>query len=496
MSIHLTTLLDMAAGGYDDRVAIGPRSGGLTYTAMQQAAGRAAALIAARNAGSVAMLAETSEAMPIAMFGAAWAGVPFAPLNYRLAYPQLAALVARLERPLVIADGPVNFDNVEVMLTADFMGDLEADIEVPDPAWDADDVAVLLFTSGTTAEPKAALLRHHHLTSYVLGTTEFGAYDDTAATLMCVPPYHIAAVSNVLTNIYTGRRIVALPRFTPEDWLDTVSRERISHAMVVPTMLQRIVEAIRAGHPYDASSLQSIAYGGARMPITVIEAALELFPNAGFVNAYGLTETSSTICLLGPDDHRDAFKSDDPMIRARLGSAGRAVPGLDIEVRDDEGGVVGANMVGDVFVRGPQVSGEYAGSGSVVDEQGWFATKDRGHLDDEGYLFIEGRSDDTIIRGGENIAPAEIEDVLVRHPSVLEAAVIGPADDEWGQRITAVIVARPGHQIDPDELRAWARQRLRASKTPDQILLRDELPHTDTGKLLRRVLLAEIEAAP
>ncbi|MGE0881225.1 MAG: class I adenylate-forming enzyme family protein [Acidimicrobiia bacterium] len=493
MSIHLTMLLDMAAGGYDDRVAIGHKQGGLSYAQLQASAGAAAALAQSKGAGSIAMLAETSEAMPIALFGAAWAGIPFAPLNYRLSYDQLQALVARLDTPLIICDAPVNFEGGEVMLTADFMEAVSQPTEAPEPAWDADDVAVLLFTSGTTAAPKAALLRHHNLTSYVLGTTEFGSFDDDAATLMCVPPYHIAAVSNILTNLYTGRRVVPLPKFTPETWLDTITNEHITHAMVVPTMLARIVEAIREGHPYDASSLASIAYGGARMPITVIEAALEMFPNAGFVNAYGLTETSSTITLLGPDDHRDAFASDDPAVRARLGSAGRPVPGLEMEIRDAEGNVVGANVVGDVFVRGPQVAGEYAGMGSVVDAEGWFATKDRGHVDDEGYLFIEGRSDDTIIRGGENIAPAEIEDVLVRHPAILEAAVIGPADEEWGQRITAVVVLREGQTVDVDELRAWARERLRASKTPDQILIREELPHTETGKLLRRVLLAEIE---
>jgi acyl-CoA synthetase (AMP-forming)/AMP-acid ligase II len=141
-----------------------------------------------------------------------------------------------------------------------------------------------------------------------------------------------------------------------------------------------------------------------------------------------------------------------------------------------------------VFVRGDQISGEYGGR-SALDAQGWFATRDRGRLDADGYLFIEGRADDTIIRGGENIAPAEIEDVLLTHPGITEAAVIGVPDPEWGQRIVAILVG----DADPAELRQWVRDRLRSSKTPDTIVFRAELPKTDTGKLLRRTLLAELE---
>ena len=141
-----------------------------------------------------------------------------------------------------------------------------------------------------------------------------------------------------------------------------------------------------------------------------------------------------------------------------------------------------------MFVRGEQISGEY-GEQSALDADGWFATRDRGRLDAGGYLFIEGRADDTIIRGGENIAPAEIEDVLLAHPGITEAAVIGVPDAEWGQRLVAVLVG----DGDPAEIQQWVRERLRSSKTPDTIVFRAELPKTDTGKLLRRTLLADLE---
>ena len=210
----------------------------------------------------------------------------------------------------------------------------------------------------------------------------------------------------------------------------------------------------------------------------------------GLVNAYGLTETSSTIALLGPDDHREAMASSDPAVRARLGSVGRPLPGIEVEIRDDLDTVLPVGEVGLMFVRGEQVAGEYAGR-SVLDEDGWFPTRDRGYIDPEGYLFIEGRADDTIIRGGENIAPAEIEDEIHSHPEVDDVAVIGVADDEWGQRLVAVVVRRPGSTVDEATLRTFVRERLRSSKTPDEIHFRDELPRTDTGKVLRRQLVDE-----
>ncbi|MGW0584547.1 class I adenylate-forming enzyme family protein, partial [Streptomyces sp. NPDC002920] len=208
----------------------------------------------------------------------------------------------------------------------------------------------------------------------------------------------------------------------------------------------------------------------------------------GFVNAYGLTETASSICVLGPDDHWRAIVSDDPAVRERLGSVGRPLPGIEVEIRDEDGKALEAGATGLVLVRGEQISGEYAGA-EGGGEDGWFATRDRGRLDADGYLYIEGRADDTIIRGGENIAPAEIEDVLLEHPGVREAAVLGVPDAEWGQRLVAVLVGAG----DPEEIRAFARTRLRSSRTPDTVVFRPELPRTATGKLLRRTLVAELE---
>jgi acyl-CoA synthetase (AMP-forming)/AMP-acid ligase II len=147
---------------------------------------------------------------------------------------------------------------------------------------------------------------------------------------------------------------------------------------------------------------------------------------------------------------------------------------------------------GHLWVRGQQISGEYAALGSLVDADGWFDTRDEASLDPDGYIYLAGRTDDIIIRGAENIAPAEIEDVLAEHPAVKEAAVLGQPDDEWGEKIIAVVVANPGSASSAEELREFVRARLRSSRTPDQIVWRDDLPHTETGKLLRRQLAEEL----
>uniref|UniRef100_UPI0015F054DE ANL family adenylate-forming protein n=1 Tax=Pseudonocardia pini TaxID=2758030 RepID=UPI0015F054DE len=352
---------------------------------------------------------------------------------------------------------------------------------------DPDSAAVIIYTSGTTSAPKGVVLRHSNLVSYVLGTVEYAAAEAGDAALMSVPPYHIAAVSNALTNLYAGRRVIVLEAFSPRQWVELVRGQGVTNAMVVPTMLARIVD--EPGLDRSVPTLRSLAYGGAAMPRRVVERALAEWPHVDFVNAYGLTETSSTITVLGPDEHRQALTSADEVVRARLSSAGRAVPGIEIEVRADDGTPIGPGASGHIWVRGEQVSGEYAGKGSVVDPDGWFYTRDHGRLDAEGYLFIEGRVDDTIIRGAENIAPAEIEDVLLRHPDVADAVVVGVPDDEWGQRIEAVVVPRQGvdpEGFDTEALRAEVRRTLRGSKTPDRIVCWAEIPRTPTGKLVRR----------
>jgi acyl-CoA synthetase (AMP-forming)/AMP-acid ligase II len=360
---------------------------------------------------------------------------------------------------------------------------------------DPDAVAVVLFTSGTTSRPKAVELTHNNLTSYVTGTVEFASAEPGDAALICVPPYHIAGVGAALSNLYAGRTMVYLCQFDPREWLRLVNTERVTTATVVPTMLDRIVSVLE-DDPVELPTLRNLAYGGSKVALPLVRRALELLPNVGFVNAYGLTETSSTIAVLTPRDHRAAQRATDESVAGRLGSVGRPVPGIEVQIRADDSTVVGPGATGELFVRGDQVSGRYAEIGSVLDADGWFPTKDIARVDEEDYLFISGRCDDTIIRGGENIAPAELEDLLVEHPHVREVAVVGAEDPEWGQIIVAVVVPDAGVTPDPDELRSHVRKSLRGSRTPDRVVFRDQLPTTATGKVLRRELVESLRATP
>ncbi len=496
--MNVMMLLEMAASGHGERVAV--RSGGrdLSYADLFAAAGSAAEEIRKAGAERLALLDTSGLAVPIGLFASAWAGVPFVPLNYRLNAAEIDALAARIAPSLLVTEGErVNslacLSQTQVVARDAFL-ERHLGAEAPGPEWgmDPEAIAILLFTSGTTGVPKAAVLRHKHLVSYILGSIEFGGADPSEAALVSVPPYHIAGMAAVLSNVYAGRRIVQLPRFDPLEWLEAVRREQVTHAFVVPTMLARIVEALGDARDASVRSLRALSYGGGKMPLTVIERAMKLFPEADFTNAYGLTETSSTITVLGPDDHRTAAGSSDPAVRRRLTSVGRPLPGLELEIRDAEGRSLPAGERGEVHVRGEQVSGEYLDQGSRLEAEGWFPTRDGGYLDEGGFLFLDGRIDDVIVRGGENLSPGEIEETLLAHPAVADCAVVGVPDEEWGEAVAAAVVLHAGKSATDEELRAWVRERLRSNRTPARIQFRDELPFNETGKLLRRVVRAEL----
>jgi acyl-CoA synthetase (AMP-forming)/AMP-acid ligase II len=501
--MHLTSLLDIVADALPDRTAVGSHDRGLTYQGLQQRAQAVSRDLRRRGAERLVAVDVNSEAVPVGLFAAAVAGIPYVPVNYRLADAQLAAILERAAPGLAVVEPsvpgrfPARIPGLPMTSRADF---LQADgPDAPAASDDAEDPAVLLFTSGTTGEPKAALLRHRHLTSYVLETVEFLGAESGDAALVSVPPYHIAGITAVLTSVWSGRRLVYLPQFSPEAWVDLAAAEAVTHAMVVPTMFGRILDVLHErGEKLPA--LQHLSYGGGRMPVAIVERALDHLPHVGLVNAYGLTETSSTVAVLGPDDHRQAIGSSEPHVRIRLGSVGRPLPTLEVEIRGPSGRPLDSGTHGEIWMRGEQVSGEYLGRGAAVNADGWLATNDGGWLDADGYLFVEGRLDDVIVRGGENLSPGEIEDVLAQHPAVAEAAVIGLPSDEWGEAVAAVVVLRNGNDADAaelrGELRVWVSERLRSTRAPERIEFRTELPYSDTGKLLRRVLKAELSLGP
>jgi long-chain acyl-CoA synthetase len=500
--MNIATFLQMSADAFGDRQAISDECVSLTYSEWYRAAQQSAEYFLQSGCKFVATLDAHSAVLPIAMYGAALAGIPYVPLNYRLTDSEIDSLLERIPSFLLITSA----DRVEpytqrhssrIVAANEFLSMSTSEpsegASAIEPPFDEEGIAVQLFTSGTTGAPKVAPLRHKNIAAYILGSVDFGCAGDDDAVVVAVPPYHIAGISAVISAVFAGRRIVLLPSFDAETWLNLARSQRASNAFLVPTMLVRIIEYLDdSGEQANLPALKSLAYGGGKMPESIIRRALELFPEVGFANAYGLTETSSTITVLGPEVHRAALSSDDESIRKRLTSVGVALPSVEIEVRDEDGSVLPANQVGEIYVRGEQVSGEYVGKGSLLDADGWFPTRDSGYFDTGAYLYLTGRTDDVIVRGGENISPGEVEEALMAHSAVADAAVFGISSEQWGETVVAAIQLRPKGEVPVEELQQWVRQRLRSSRVPEQIIFRDALPYTETGKLLRRTLKDEL----
>ncbi len=494
-------LLEMSCGAMGDRVASGRTGCDFTTERLMADAGALAGRIRQTDAEHLVVCDQSSPALLTALFGAAWAGVPYVPLNYRLPDQDLRALAGRVTPALAITDDAgaarlAHMDGVQVVSRTEVLRDPgagSAPAEYGDWPMDPDQVAVLLYTSGTTGAPKSAILRHRHLVSYVFNTVDFGCAEPAEAHLLAVPPYHVASVAAHLSQIYSGRRIVPLEQFDARKWVELAVAENVTHAMLVPTMMTRIVAELQR-RSVTLPSLRAVAYGGGKSHRATVQHALELLPNATFSHAYGLTETSSTVAVLGHDDHQRAREGHEDAVR-RLGSVGVPLPSLEVTVRDDDGAELAAGEQGEVWVRGEHVSGEYRETGPTLDRDGWFHTRDRGFFDTDGYLYLLGRSDDVIVRGGENMSPGEIEDVLLTHPEVVDAGAFGVPSQEWGEEVAVCVVLgapaadRQGNAgPDAAELCEHVRTRLRSSRVPAHVHFVHELPYNDTGKLLRRVL--------
>jgi len=295
----------------------------------------------------------------------------------------------------------------------------------------------------------------------------------------------------MMSSIWGGRTLAILPQFDPQAWLEAVQRERVTHSFVVPTMLKRIME-----HPdlnkYDLSSLKLITYGAAPMPYDVVRRAVDIF-DCGLMNAYGQTESTSTLTYLGPDDHRiprEEGPEREQKLR-RLRSVGRAMDDVAIVIMDDRNEVRPPGEEGEICVSGARLMREYhkqADETAQAIVEGWLHTGDVGYLDEDGYLFITGRKKDLIIRGGENISPGEIEDVLEEHPKIEEAAVIGVPDSDWGEVVKAVVVPKSGAPPSPEELIAFCKERLASYKAPAYVAVVGELPRNPLGKVLKTEL--------
>jgi long-chain acyl-CoA synthetase len=469
--------------------------------------------IGVRRGDRVAVLQTNSAHYVETYFAAAALGAVFIPVNYRAKLPELEYMLGTAATKVLLV-GDRYLDAVRQLLPKlptiktciamesphdgllhiDRLAD-EASAEFEDREIDDDDTTILMYTSGTTALPKGVMLTFNDFTAYVTANVELADGTPRGVSLLCVPLYHIAGATNVMTNLFTGRKLVLLRQFDATEWLRTVQHERVTHAFLVPTMMKQLIDHPQFGK-HDLSSLQNVSYGGATMPFPVIRRALEMFPKTvGFVNAFGQTETTSTLTVLGPDDHQvEGTAAEVEQRLKRLVSIGRPLPDVEVKVVDDEGRDLAAGEVGEIWVRTPRVMKGYAatdGGRSPLVQDGWLPTRDMGWIDEDGYIFLAGRKDDMIIRGGENIAPAEVEAVLYSHPGVEEATVIGVPDVEWGQKVCAVVVARPGVSLPPEDVIEFCRQRLASFKKPEIIHFLPELPKNPMGKILKKDLRAQ-----
>lgn len=358
---------------------------------------------------------------------------------------------------------------------------------------DEEEITILMYTSGTTGRPKGVPLKHSGFISYILGNVEPANPEIEERNLLTVPLYHIAGMQAMLAAVYGGRTLILMRQFETEKWLQMVQSEKVTRAMLVPTMLKWLVE-----HPdfkkYDLSSLKVITYGAAAMPAEVIKKALKQLPGVQFINAFGQTETASTITVLGPKDHiiEGSDEEKAKKIKRLEFSIGRPLADVEVIIADRQGNALPPFEIGEILARGPRIMTQYwkneQETSKVVTGEGWLRTGDLGYMDDEGYLFLVGRGDDLIIRGGENISPKEIEDVLYMHPDVEDAAVIGVSDPKWGQQPRAIVVRKEGAAVSASELIEFCHERLAGFKRPRSIVFVEEMPRTSTGKIIKKAL--------
>lgn len=460
-----------------------------------------------RNGDRVAvLLANCSEYFEI-YFACARTGVVAVPINYRLLGHELAQIISHAEPSLLIVDAE-HVEQVRAVRTLpcmrwciaadavegfqNYLSTIDAANATPVGA-DGNDILAIFYTSGTTGLPKGALVSHENL--------EMNGYNQIIAdrsvpgdiNLLATPIYHMGAVFMAVTYMMLGCTHYILRKFGPGAWLRLLEQSRATTALLVPTMINAILNEPGLGR-YDLSSLRLIFYGGGPMPVSVLERAIDRL-GCGFTQGYGLTETLEATFLVS-EDH--VVNGTEVQTR-RLASAGREAVGAAVRIVDDAGVELTAGQTGEILIKSRSVIAGYWNNPeetATVIRNGWFHTGDLGYLDEDRYLFVVDRKKDMVISGGMNIYSKEIESVLYRHPAVLEAAIIGLPDEEWGEIVTAVISTKPGREVTGQELTDYCSEFMAGYKKPRKIVFLDELPKNPSGKILKRVLREELSISP
>jgi acyl-CoA synthetase (AMP-forming)/AMP-acid ligase II len=422
-------------------------------------------------------------------------GMVLVPLNTRLATPELQQILEHAGARVLLSDrdpGPLAGCVERVISIPDgYEALLETASSSEAARWPApreSDVAALFYTGGTTGTPKGVMLTHRNLVANAFHKTVACSLRADDVFLAAPAMFHVAGIAPLVGLIWLGAKTVTLPSFDPEACLDVIERERVSVFMPVPTMLGALVGA-QQRKPRDVSSLRLLGHAGSPIANELIEAAHATFPKTELAQFYGATETSSIVTCL---------RDEQAVIGTELlGSCGRAVPGVAVRVVRSDGSECAEGEVGEIAVRGPNVTAGYYKDGPATAralKDGAYHTGDLGLLRPGGYLFVVDRIKDMIVSGGENVYSIEVEDALLRHPAVAEAAVFGIPHPTWGEAVHAAVVLKPEHATADraelvEALKAHCRTRIAGYKVPKTIALGLEpLPKSGPGKVLKRVL--------
>jgi long-chain acyl-CoA synthetase len=488
---NLAAVLLDARADHPDHAAIKQDDLTLTYAGLAGAAGQIVTLL--RDEGvapgdRVAVMLPNVAAFPVIAYGVFAAGAVLVPMNPLLKAREVEHYLADSGAGLIFAWEPAAGEaakgaattGARVITVADSSGSALREGVEPAPDWADradDDDAVILFTSGTTGTPKGAQLTHGGLRVNAEITARALIRTGPDDVIMgCLPLFHVFGLTCGLNaGLGSGACLTLLPRFDAGTALQMISRDRVTVFEGVPTMYSAMLH-----HPAradaDMSSLRVCVSGGAAMPVEVLRGFEAAF-GAMILEGYGLSETSPVASFNHPDRER------------KPGSIGTPVEGVEMRVVDASGNDVPSGEVGEIAIRGHNVMKGYWGRAEATAEaipDGWFRTGDLARTDSDGYFFIVDRKKEMIIRGGYNVYPREIEEALYEHPAVAEAAVIGIPHDSLGEEVGAAVALKPGTTATPEELRAFAKERVAAYKYPRVVWLVDELPKGPTGKILRR----------
>ena len=486
----ISSLLEQAAADHPEHAALRMDDLVLSYAQLREAAGRMSALLASLGVepgDRVGLMLPNVPAFPIAFYGALAAGAIVVPMNPLLKSREVSYYLGDSGAKVVVAwhaaageaaKGAADAGAQMIAAETPDLSGLLADIGAvlgPSDRGDLDD-AVILYTSGTTGRPKGAELTHAGLVRNAEASRNLFGVRPNDVIMGCLPLFHVFGLTCGLNvSVATAATLTLLPRFDPAKALDIMQRDQVTLFEGVPTMYAAMLHLPEAD-PAQAATLRLCASGGAAMPVEILRAFEEKF-GCIILEGYGLSETSPVASFNHPDKVRKA------------GSIGTPIEGVQMRLIDDDWNTVPEGEIGEIAIRGHNVMKGYWNKPEATAEairDGWFRTGDMARVDEDGYYFIVDRKKDLIIRGGYNVYPREIEEVLHEHPAVAEVAVIGIPHPDLGEEVGAAVALKPGASATPDELRAFARERVAAYKYPRQVWLVDALPKGPTGKILRR----------